>query len=273
MPRRVQPSGSVRAVLAVALPIATLGCAKGAMSVTADADPLPDATHQSDAAHPDAANITADAAPDAGCAISAGMTPSIDCNDDLSKYPASQRLKPGAMLATDSVALAWNATELYVTVGSTAFTSPYEPLHIYVQTGTALASSMSAQGKEYGGLTPQLPFTPTYLIGVRRVSDAGTGGYDGVFAPSDQWQTRLYPLDADTFASPDQHQLSVRVPWTALGGCPSAMRIAIHVVHAVAGNEWKDLVPTTHTPWQAPGGGYYEIDLTASEAVTNWTLH
>ncbi len=78
---------------------------------------------------------------------------------------------------------------------------------------------------------------------------------------------------ADVFVSSDFHQLSVQVPWSALGGCPTSMRLAVHVVNAVAGNEWKDLVPTTHTPWQAPGGGYYEIDLTADPSTANWVLH
>jgi hypothetical protein len=88
--------------------------------------------------------------------------------------------------------------------------------------------------------------------------------------PTDQWQTRTIDLDPATYAS--STQLSVRVPWSALGGCPAQMRFALHVVHAVAGNEWKDLVPSTHTPWLTPGGGYYEIDLTAPAAVASWQL-
>ena len=62
-----------------------------------------------------------------------------------------------------------------ITVGSIAFGSAYEPLHIYVETGAQLASSTAAQGKEYSGLTPALPFSPTHLIAARRISDAGTG--------------------------------------------------------------------------------------------------
>lgn len=231
---------------------------------------LPDATRQNDAAAPDAAQITADAPPDAGCAISNGTTPMLDGADDLAKYPAAQRLVPGATLAADGAALAWNRTHLFVTVSSIAFGAAFEPLHVYVETGAALAGPLAAQGKEYGGLVPALPFSPTHLIAVRRVSDAGTGGYDGVFVPTDQWQTRTLALEADTYAAPTE--LSVRVPWAALGGCPAQMRLALHVVHGVAGNEWKDLVPTTHTPWQTPGGGYYEIDLTGPQDVASWAL-
>jgi hypothetical protein len=230
-----------------------------------------DASARKDAGE-DAAHVTVDAPSlDAFiCSISNTQTPALDGNNDIAKYPASQRLSPGAALGSDAAAVAWNQTHLYVTVSSIAFGSAYEPLHVYVQTGSALPAAVAAQGKEYSGLTPALPFSPTHMIGARRISDAGSGGYDGVFVPTDQWQTRTLALESDTYAA--TNQLSVRVPWSALGGCPTQMRLAIHVVHAVVGNEWKDLVPSTHTPWQAPGGGYYEIELTAAPAVSSWTL-
>src|SRR6185369_4397778 len=74
-----------------------------------------------------------DAMPDAGCAIAEGVSPAIDGVGDLADYPAAQRLTPGAMLGADGVAIAWDAAQLYVTVGSTAFESDYEPVHIYLQ--------------------------------------------------------------------------------------------------------------------------------------------
>jgi hypothetical protein len=276
MPKVAQVSGSPRGLVLLALPIATLGCARGAgASAGDDAPPMPDARHTADAAPADVTHVTNDAAPDAlppdaGCAISSGATPTLDGTNDLAKYAASQRLTPGAMVGTDGAAVAWNSTHLFVTVSSIAFGSAYEPLHVYLQTGNTLAMATAAHGKEYSGLVPALPFEPTYLIAARRVSDAGTGGYDGVFVPTDQWQTRTFALDTETYAS--STQLSVRVPWSALGGCPTQLRLALHVVHGVAGNEWKDLVPATHTPWQMPGGGYYEIDLTGPSAVASWTL-
>jgi hypothetical protein len=271
-----QLSGSSRALLFVALPIATLGCAKGHSDPGTSDGALPDSTHPVDAAPHDVSQITADAAPDglppdAGCSISTNTVPTLDGTNDIAKYAAAQRLSPGAMVGTDAAAVTWDKNDLYITVSSIAFGSAYEPLHIYVETGAALATTTATSGKEYSGLTPALPFSPTHLIGVRRVSDAGSGGYDGVFVPTDQWQTRTLALETVTFAASDQ--LSVRVPWSALGGCPTQMRLALHVVHGVAANEWKDLVPSTHTPWQVPGGGYYQIDLTASSAVAGWTLH
>jgi len=266
-----QVGGSRAALWLVALPIATLGCARGASQGGTDAAVVPDAA--SPDAAPDAAQVTVDAPPDAGCAISSGTAPALDGVDDLAKYPSTQLLVPGAMVGADQAAVAWTPTHLFVTMTSSAFTAPYEPLHVYLQTAAALPAAAAAHGKEYSGLSPALPFSPTHLIGVRRVSDGGSGAYDGVFVPADQWQTRTIALDADTFASADQHTLSVRVPWSALGGCPAMMRLALHVVHAQSGNEWKDLVPSTHTPWQLPGGGYYEIDLTGAQDVAGWTLH
>ncbi|HEY5926196.1 MAG TPA: hypothetical protein VIV11_31140 [Kofleriaceae bacterium] len=271
-----QPSGSSRALWLLALPIATLGCARGAdVGAQEDAAASPDARPTADAAQVDVAQVTVDAAPDAmlpdaGCTISNGATPMLDGTNDIAEYTAAQRVTPGAALGTDTAAFAWNTTHLFVTVNSIAFGSAYEPVHVYVQTGATLATAAAAQGKEYSSLTPQLPFTPTHVVAARRISDAGTGGYDGVYVPGDQWQVRTLSLDADTYAS--STQLSVRVPWSALGGCPTQMRLALHIVHGVVANEWKDLVPATHTPWLAPGGGYYEIDLTAPAAVASWTL-
>lgn len=259
-------------MLVAALPIATLGCARGAMDLPADARPLSDTAEPADARSADASPVADDAPTDAGCAISGGTTPMLDGVDDLAEYPATQQLSPGAVLGADQAAVAWSTSHLFVTLTSDAFAAPYVPLHVYLETAPALAMAATATGKEYSGLVPALPFTPTHLVAVRRVSDAGTGAYNGVFVPTDEWQTRTLALDADTFSSEDQRTLSVRVPWTALGDCPSAMRLAIHVVHGQVANEWKDLVPATHTPWQMPGGGYYEIDLTGSQAVSGWTL-
>jgi hypothetical protein len=218
--------------------------------------------------------LTPDASLDAaGCAISEGITPALDGSDDLAAYPAAQHLSPGAMLGTDGAAIAWDATNLYATVTSTAFTNAYEPLHIYIEAATSsLGTAAPATGKEYSGLTPQLPFSATHLIAVRRVSDSGSGAYDGVFVPGDGWMTRAVALDSATLVSADQKTMSVTVPWTALGNCPTALRLAVHVVHGASANEWKDLVPSTHTPWQSPGGGFYEIDLSGAPAVTSWQL-
>jgi len=274
MARVAQLGGSPHALLLSALPIATLACASGRSGSTTVDGASPDSTHPVDAALADVTHVTADASadatPDAGCAISNGAVPALDGNNDIAKYGSGQQLTPGAMVGSDAAAAAWDRTHLYVTVSSIAFGSAYEPLHVYVETGSALGTAAAAQGKEYSELTPALPFTPTHVIAVRRVSNAGTGAYDGVFVPTDQWQTRTIDLDADTYAA--STQLSVRVPWSALGGCPTQMRLALHVVHGVAGNEWKDLVPSTHTPWVMPGGGYYEIDLTGTAAVAGWTL-
>lgn len=265
--RRVQVSGSAHFALLVALPFATLGCAAGRGSPGGD---RPDAAPIVDGASAGADAVDLDAP---GCAIATGLTPTLDGTEDLAEYPAAQQITPGAMLGSDAAALAWNRTHLFATVTSDAFTAAYEPLHIYVETGTALATAATAGGKEYSSLVPAVPFTATHLIAARRVTDSGTGAYNGVFVPTDGWTTRTLALDSETTVSADQRTLSVRVPWSALGGCPTTMRLALHVVHAQAANEWKDLIPSSHTPWQTPGGGFYEIDLTGTLAVSAWSLH
>lgn len=273
MTAAAQPSGSASSrggvaarAWSLALPFATVvaisvaACARG----TAPEKISPDATADAPAdAAPDTTQVAADAPlPDAGCAISAGVTVGLTGSGDLARYPAAQQVTPGAMLGSDAAALSWDAQHLYITVQSTAFAQPYEPLHVYVEAGQALGQPVAATGKEYSGLTPQLPFTPTHLIAVRRVSDAGTGAYDAVFTPASQWTTKAMPLVEGTDVFPSQAAISVQVPWSALGGCPHALRLALHVVHAQPANEWKDLVPATSTPWVAPGGDYMELDLT-----------
>jgi hypothetical protein len=272
--RRVQVSGSARLAAFAALPIATLaamgGCAIGRGSSASTNET--DAGSRTDATSDGGTEVDAPVLP--GCAIAPGITPALDGSGDVAQYPAEQQLTPGAMLGTDVAAIAWNPTHLFLTVTSNAFTAPYEPLHVYVETGSHLGVAAASQGKEYSNLTPALPFTPSHLVAVRRVSDSGAGGaYNGVFVPTDGWMNRTVALEASTFVSTDQRTLSVSVPWSALGDeCPTTMRLALHVVHGQAANEWKDLIPSTHTPWQAPGGGYYEIDLTGALAASAWTL-
>ena len=269
--QRAQVCESARLAWILALPFATLGCAIGRgtpAESTSDAA-QPDGAAAGDAATQDARTDAAEDAP--GCAIAAGITPVLDGTDDLAAYPSAQQLSPGAMLGSDAAAIAWNGTHLFVTVRSSAFTAPYEPLHVYLETGATLAAATAAPGKEYSNLTAAVPFTPTHLLAARRVSDSGSGAtYNGVFVPGDGWVDHALALDAVVAA--DQQTLSLTVPWSALGGCPTVMRLALHVVHAQTANEWKDLVPSSHTPWQMPGGGYYEVDLTGSLAVSAWML-
>jgi len=264
--------------MATLVAVGVAGCAQA--NSGRPGDPTPDASV--DARAPDAPPaVLPDAAidavldappPDAGCAISAGVTPQLDGVADLDAYPAAQRVTPGAQLGSDALAIAWDASRLYITASSTAFEADFKPIHVYVESGTALPAAVPGSGKEYSGLVPMLPFSPTHLVAVRRTT--GAMPYNGVYLPAASWTTRDTALQAgtDVFVSADNRTLSIAVPWTALGGCPTALRLAVHVVHGVSANEWKDLVPPTHTPWQAPGGGYYEIDLTGAPAVSGWAL-
>jgi hypothetical protein len=244
------------------------------VDAAAAADAATDAAPVIDAA-PDATTTDIDAA--VTCAISAGHTPMLDGVGDLADYLAAQRLTPGAtMAATDEVAITWDSTYLYVSVTSQAFLDGSKPLHVYVETATTLPTAAPRAGKEYSGHTGRVGFDAGHLIAARRTNDFGSGPYSAIYAPTGTpaWTTRELMLEpgTHTFVSSDSRTLSVRAPWTSLGGCPLAMRVSVHVVNGAAGNEWKDLVPATHTPWLASGGGYYEVSLVGDPAIAGWTL-
>lgn len=211
------------------------------------------------------------------CTISTGDSPRLDGTDDLAEYPAVQRLTLGAPLnAGDEAAITWNATSFFATFTSDAFRDgAFEPVHLYVEASSILLAPVASVGKEYASLSPGLPFSATHLIALRRTSDSGLGGpYNGVYSPAGSWATRTTPLNTgtDVFTSADGRTISVRVPWSALGGCPTRMRLVAHIVHAEVANEWKATVPSTHTPWMPSGGAFYDIDLTGDPAVSGWVV-
>jgi hypothetical protein len=205
--------------------------------------------------------------------ISAGHTIALDGVDDLARYPTSQVLTPGAVLEEwDRFGLTWDADYLYVSMVSRAFEAHYKPLHVYVEAASAFGGASASFGKAYSELTPVLPFEASHLIAVRRVTDSGEGGpYNGVYTAASGWITRETALEpgVDTWVAADEHTISARIPWSALG-CPSVLRLSAHVVNEEVANEWKDLVPASATPWAAPGGGYYEIDLGGDPAISGW---
>ncbi|MBZ0234889.1 MAG: hypothetical protein K8M05_21355 [Deltaproteobacteria bacterium] len=280
----------MRALLAVTFVLGA--CATSTMETHDGPDPTPDArvdgAPATDAppvtdAAPDAAVVAdaavdADTSTDAGpCTISMGHTPALDGVDDVADYPAAQRVTPGAtMAATDEVAITWDPTYLYVSVTSQAFLDGSKPLHVYVESGASLAAAAPRAGKEYSGLTPQVGFGAGYVIATRRTNDFGSGPYSAIYAAAGTpaWTTPAYALEPGVhlFTSSDNRTLSVRAPWSELGGCPLAMRVSVHVVNGAAGNEWKDLVPATHTPWLTGGGGFYEVSLTGDPAISGWSL-
>lgn len=231
-----------------------------------------------DASPIDATDAAIDAGPDGalGCTISTGHTVTLDGDGDLAAYPAAQVLIPGVPLAgTDRIAVTWDRTNLYVTATSGSFANAFKPLHVYLQTGDTLPAVAPGTGKEYGGDTPFLPFAASHVIAIRRTDDSGVGGpYDGVYVAGAPvtWATRSFALVPGThvFASADGLTLSVKTPWSALGGCPTHARLVAHVVHGDVGNDWKDTLPVAHTPWLSPGGAYYQIELTADPSPAGW---
>ncbi len=123
-----------------------------------------------------------DAGTDAGTVIdagtcsaaSAGDTIALDGTDDAGKFASTQTLTPGALNQSwELFALTWDADYLYLAIVSQSFEADNAPLHVYIAADPTLSGATPSSGKEYGGLTAQLPFTATHLLAVRRVSDLG----------------------------------------------------------------------------------------------------
>ena len=219
---------------------------------------------------------SSDAGPGVTCpALAPGHTIALDATSDFDKFLPEARVSLGGSVgADDGLVITWDQDYLYGALRSPVFADDSRPLHLYLEVRDALPAAAPAAGKEYDGLTAQLPFAATHLVAIRRVSElGGAGAYNGVYTPAGGWTTVATPLTdgAQVFAE-GTGIVAFRVPWTALG-CAAAIRLTAHVVNGpVPANEWKDFTPSSTTPWASPGGGYYEIDLTGPPAVTGWTL-
>lgn len=199
----------------------------------------------------------------------------FDGVDDIDAFAAGQVLTGAALGAPldawNAVGLDWDAQHLYVSVVSSAFEEDFAPVMIYLQAGVGdLGPAVPGVGSPYtrGSVTAPagLPFTPTHQITLRASNTLGPDGgpYNGVWAYDGVNYALRQRLawDSSAWIAADRHTLSARIP-RALLGTHDTVRIAAHVLWGVAGQEWKGLVPAGHTPWQADGGSYLELDLTA----------
>ncbi len=204
----------------------------------------------------------------------------FDGVDDVAKLDVAQRITtPGAPAQPWSqFGLDWDDDSIFIAVVSAAFEDPYKPLFVYLEAseGALPPANPSTQGILYSNLTPELPFTPTHVISARRTSDSGSadGPWNGLWERNDQGQlAKILRFSQNTqwWIAADQHTLSLRIPRDMLGNA-THLRLSAHVVNAAAANEWKDTIPSTHTPWNPSALGFYEIDLTGAHPVANWTL-
>ncbi len=204
-----------------------------------------------------------------------GKLIALDGKSDYDKFPAAQSVSVGVPLAAwERFALTWDADWLYVAVVSQGFEADLRAFLLYLEAiqgtgGTAQAST----GMTYLQQTAQLPFTPTHGIGVRYKTDNqdGFGPWSGVWRKeAGGWvlQQRLKE-GREVWRASDRHTLAYRIHRSQLGN-PTRIRIAGHLVYGVAGNEWKAVVPTSHTPWSVSTSGYLEIDLGANTAASSW---
>ncbi|MFO0561246.1 MAG: hypothetical protein U0269_24725 [Polyangiales bacterium] len=200
----------------------------------------------------------------------------MDGNRDYDDFAMAQRSTPGIRLDTwDAFALDWDNDYVYLAMASPAFElSRDKPLVIYLQNGASPAGAPRA-GLTYSAQTPNVAFAADFAIVVRRQSDVGDGAgpFNGVFAfDGGRWVRSMRFVEGRHFwvGSDMNRTLSVRIPRAQLG-LPSRLRLAAHVVNG--GGNYNDVLPSTHTPWTATGGGYFEIDLSAaSHSASGWTV-
>ncbi|MFZ9889623.1 MAG: hypothetical protein ACO3JL_19180, partial [Myxococcota bacterium] len=197
----------------------------------------------------------------------------FDGIDDVAKHPLARQAAVGAASAPYALgAVSFDAQSLYVSWVSMKFEAENVPLHLYVEVDP-VGEPTPSLGKEYFGLVPELPFTPTHLLAARRSSViAGSDPYNGVYEGpglvATPYRTATLNLTDETYISSDNHTVSLQVPWSALSsdGCPTRLRLVAHVVKDAAGTEWSDVLPLAHSPWLPGGGTFYELDLRAPDA-------
>lgn len=197
----------------------------------------------------------------------------FDGSGDFDVLPAAGTWTPGAPLAPwERVGLHGDARHLHGAVVSQGFEDPARAYLLYLEAiapgpGEAAPPPQPAPGMKYLGQTPSLPFTAACAVGLRSGTDLGDGygPWAGLHCrEGGVWRlvARLQP-GVDLFVAADKHTVAFRLPRGALG--PKALqpgtllRVTGHLVHAVAGQEWKGLLPPSATPWQGSGGGYLEL--------------
>ena len=205
-----------------------------------------------------------------------GALATFDGVDDVQKLAPAQQLVPGIPLAPWArLALDWDDDWLYLVVVGKGFEDDLKAMMIYLQATDGLQTAQPAPGLPYLGLSAMLPFQASHVIGLRSKTNVGDGAgpWAGVYERgSGDWrlQTRFQPGVAMWLAA-DKHTVALRLHRAELAGLKAKkLRLAGHLVHGGAGNEYKAVVPAGHTPWKASATGYYEIDLNGSHPVKGW---
>ena len=209
--------------------------------------------------------------------ITTGSVIAFDGKDDIKKYKPTQVVTPGIQLKTwERFALTWDRDWLYITIVSQGFENGVKAFNLYLETaGATWPTVKQGSGIRYLNQVPMLPFTPTYMLGVRRQSNNndGFGPWNGIWRKTTKgWilQTR-FKTKSDYVVASDKHTISYRVHRAELGW-PQKLRWAGHLVNHVAGNEWKLTLPKSHTPWVHSNKGYYEIELANPPNSSKWVV-
>lgn len=197
--------------------------------------------------------------------------------NDLNKLNTKQVVTPGITLETwERFGLTWDKDWIYIAVVSKGFRQDLKPFNLYIQAGGAsLPVAQSSTGLNYLNQTANLPFTPTHMVGVRQKTDAndGFGPWNGVWKnTSGKWslQTR-FQSGVDFWVAGDKHTVAYKIHRAELGW-PKTLRLSGHFVNAIPSNEWKVVVPKSHTPWKTSSQGYLELSLGSSTDSSKWLI-
>ncbi len=200
----------------------------------------------------------------------------FDGSEDLGKLSPDQQVEPGAPLEPWSRwGLEWDDRFLYVALVSPLFQDDFKAAMVYIEPVLdERPESLTRQGVDYSGQRAVLPLDASYMISWRwqQSGAAGDEPWSGVYTWRDgSWQ-RVWGMTPGEhlWGASDRHTMSVRVP-LGLFGPARRWRLVGHAIHGEPGEEWKELLPASHTPWDG-GGGAIEIDLDGAHGQENWMV-
>ena len=195
-------------------------------------------------------------------------------SNGLSEIPTGNQITPGLALdAGDRVALDWDSSGLYLAVATVMFSDQTKAYVLYLETTqSSFSAAVSNTGIEYASLTAEVPFDAQYAIAIRGTVDDVEGGsaWTGLYERKvGGWELVAAFVDDDSMWR-TTGEIDVVVPFSLIG-TPTSIRIAGHAINEVVTQEWKDVIPTGHTPWATSTSGFYEIDLSGTHTVSSWT--
>lgn len=189
------------------------------------------------------------------------IAPTVDLtgSGDLAKHTlVLQSADLGAPGPGDALGVSADENFLYLTLDHDGFANSYQPWFLYIDADGDPTPVSPADGVEYSGKTPSLPFTPTHMVTARTAVDGGPQGgpWSGVwtFDADGEATQRFRLLDNDhRWVSTDATSMSLRLPLDLFGDA-TELRWVSHTLDLTT-LQWRALHPATHQP-EGDGGDF-----------------